>query len=667
MASRRIVALVSLVCSVAVAVAACTPIRGSGPAQPLPTAGGVTAGGPASTVTTSAPLPPAVTATTTTTAAPSGAPSTGTAAASPAPPDTGAPGARHREAVFVPADVGTDVAVYGAVADDGLDDTAALRAALRDGRDDPGADYYGQPKRLVLAAGRYEISGTLDLVGCCVTFQGHGAGNTTLALVDGAAGFADPSRPSAMIRTIKGNMAFRNNVHDLRIETGSGNPGAVGLDFIGSNMSSIENVVIASGDGAGVAGLDMTREWPGPLLVQDLTVEGFEVGIAVAHREMLPTLERITLRGQSVAGIDNLDNTFAVRLLLSENSVPAIRSRSGDARPSIALLDSSLTGGGPGTSAVVAEGALLVRDVTAAGYASVVEHDGIRVAGLTVEEFQAGTTATSLFTAASTTLDLPVMETPDPADGDPATWAGFSPRGYNEDKDLVQALFDSGARTIYFPFDSYYLDNVIDVPPTVERIVGFDSVVNGDTEPLRLRVTRPSDRPLVVERFGYGVTVEHQSSRTVVVRHGNISYRSSPGAGPAFLEDVVHGAIAVQPGQQVWARQLNIENQPVHIDNAGGQLWVLGYKTEGDGVLAQTTAGGSTEIIGGLAYANNGVADRSRPAFRSVDGHQSLWVTGANYVAPGFYGVYVEQTEAGVTRRLPADDVLDLRLSFGTG
>jgi hypothetical protein len=45
----------------------------------------------------------------------------------------------------------------------------------------------------------------------------------------------------------------------VTIDTGRGNPGAKALEYHSNNMGRLENVVIRSGDGTGVLGLDLAR------------------------------------------------------------------------------------------------------------------------------------------------------------------------------------------------------------------------------------------------------------------------------------------------------------------------------------------------------------------------------------------------------------------------
>ena len=68
-----------------------------------------------------------------------------------------------------------------------------------------------------------------------------------------------------------------------------------------------------------------------------------------------------------------------------------------------------------------------------------------------------------------------------------------------------------------------------------------------------------------------------------------------------FFEDVVTHDLHLKK-QKLWARQLNIENQGTHLINDGGDLWILGYKTERGGTLLDTRGGGRSEVLGGFSY-----------------------------------------------------------------
>jgi hypothetical protein len=544
---------------------------------------------------------------------------------------------------------------YGAKGDGITDDTAAITTALKDGRDIV-QDYYGRPKALYFPAGTYLVSDTLEWRGCCVTLQGQGSGSSVIRLKDGAAGFGAVDTPKPVIRTIPGNMAFDQNIWDLGVNTGSGNAGAVGIDYISSNIGSIRNVAIISADGAGARGLDMTRQWPGPLLVKNLLVRGFDTGIQVAHAEYGPTLENIFLEDQRKVGILNEGNTLAIRNLSSRNTVPAIKNVA--SYGSIILLNATLQGGSSAVSAIENAGYLYARSATSAGYASLIKD----VPGLSVTEYVSGAVK-SLFSSnpPAKSLGLPIQETPAGHDPDLNNWGRFTTKYYG-DTDALQPLLDSGKSTIYFPWGVYfsYDERTVTVPPTVKRIVGFSGVINGgggvNGGGIRFVIADNSSEPLVIEQFKYGVKVEQRGSRPVAIKHGGYQYKSQPGAGDLYLEDVGIGNFNVQPGQRVWARQFNNESDGVKIKNDGGSLWILGLKTERAGTVIETLNGGSTELLGTLIYPATTVP-ASDVAFRSTDSKISLIYSVSSYITDGDYAIQVEETRNGVTKQMLRSDV----------
>lgn len=552
---------------------------------------------------------------------------------------------------------------YGAKGDGVTDDTAAIQQALADGRDKD-QDYFGRPKALYFPAGTYLVNNTLDWRGCCVTLQGQGPDASVIKLKDGAPGFGDPNAPRPVIKSPQGNMSFRQNVWDLSIDTGKNNPGAAGLDYIANNSGAVRNVSIVSGDGKGKAGLDMSRQWPGPLLIKNLSVTGFDYGILVGHAEYGPTFENITLRNQNVAGIFNVGNTLAIRGFDSANSVPAIKTDKDWS--SVIVLDGNFQGGAASTSAIDSTGYLYARNITAAGYQSAIRHKGAVVPGMTQSEYIAGKVY-SLFDSPQRSLNLPIAETPEFVDNNPANWGKFTTSHYG-DTSKLQELLNSGKSTIYFPMSAYfsYDERAVTVPPTVRRIIGFSSVVNSDAKGkngggIKFVVDQNSDQPLIIEQFGYGVKVEHTSARPVAIKHGKYDYTSKPGAGNLFLEDTeVHQNFVIQPGQRVWARQWNNEHAPgPKIRNDGGALWLFGIKTERAGTVIETVNGGKSELLGTLIYPakNLSAEEKQESAFISREASMSLIYSVSSYLPDGNYPIQIEETRSGVTKKLPASDV----------
>ncbi len=107
-----------------------------------------------------------------------------------------------------------------------------------------------------------------------------------------------------------GESAYADDVWNLTISTGTGNPGAIALDWQDSNRASAKNLIIKSEDGKAKCGLSVARSssaGTGPGYVKNVRIEGFEYGIyavAGAH-EVGTTFEFIDLIGMSRAGVVN--------------------------------------------------------------------------------------------------------------------------------------------------------------------------------------------------------------------------------------------------------------------------------------------------------------------------------------------------------------------------
>ena len=205
------------------------------------------------------------------------------------------------------ANVKTD---FGAKGDGHTDDTAAIQRAIAA---TIGYQHQNDKKILYFPNGTYLVGDRLvwkNAAGAWdtyLTLQGQSRTGTVIRLRDGAAGYSDPSSPKAVIYTASlgasatsttvdgsGNRAHNNFIMDLTVDTGSGNPGAVGIDYMANNLGAIRDVVIRSGDGGGVTGLSMQRYGPGPCMISDLEVIGFGTGIAAAKLDYSVTFEHIT-------------------------------------------------------------------------------------------------------------------------------------------------------------------------------------------------------------------------------------------------------------------------------------------------------------------------------------------------------------------------------------
>ncbi len=557
-----------------------------------------------------------------------------------------------------------NVKAYGAVGDGVADDTAAINAALVGTRSQSGRppDYYSpRPRVVFFPAGTYRVSGMLTWVGINLTLRGAGRADTVIRLNDNAAGFADAAAPLPVIRCWRtANYGFAQNIRDLTVDTGSGNPGANGIEYNANNTGALQNVRVV---GSGVAGIDMTQAWPGPCLVRDVVVEGFQVGIDLGGPEYGPTFEDVSVSGQSVAGFRNSGNVFALRGFTSSNSVPGILTTNG--RSHAIVLDATFSGGAPSRSAIelAAGSTAYVRSISGSGYQSALKTGSTVVAGASQSERVVGTlrhlVGTSVEAQAKLSLKLPISETPRFHDNTSANW-GRLQRTANTDitsgnRTANQAVFDDTSKsTVWVSCGTALAGDADDatlatagfrVPAHIRRFTGFTTNFNkySGSRPwgLVLRVLDDGAQPLIIDDCRGAVMVYHASARTVVLRNGQFSYVAAPGAGPLYLEDVGTNNITTVPGQRVWARQLNIEGAQLHLDNNGGDLWVFGLKTEFGGQVARTRNGGRTEFLGTLLYP----LQPSGTAFENLDAHQSLSYVTSNY--SGDYATQVSETRLG--------------------
>lgn len=273
-------------------------------------------------------------------------------------------------------------------------------------------------RMLFFPAGTYLVSDTLSFqsadgrYGSGVVLQGQHRDLTIFKLAPNSSGFgAGQAKPVWQTCSIwasgisnpgdggKGNNGFANHVRDLTIDTGLNNPGAVGLDYLSNNLGAVRNVLITSSDTVNPprAGIALWKSYPGPCLISNTTVNGFQVGVDFGDGlggasggtfQYSVVFEHCSLSGQTVCGMRLYENMAVIRDLKSNNKVPAILFNHNNGQ--VAIVESSLSGGAnPAPAAVTthaynagvsngvaidntAGGILWMRDVFTAGYTYVV-------------------------------------------------------------------------------------------------------------------------------------------------------------------------------------------------------------------------------------------------------------------------------------------------------
>jgi hypothetical protein len=579
---------------------------------------------------------------------------------------------------------------YRAKGDGISDDTAAIQQAISATVHHPGIG----PRVIYFPAGTYLVSQPLrekDLKSqwnSLLTLQGENRATTIIKLTDNNPLYRNRSTPKDVVHFASqnagpkggGNSGFDNNVFDMTIDVGRGNAGAVALDFIGNNYCALRNVTLQSSDPdhLGAIGLAMLRYAAGPCLMKNVVINGFDYGIKVANSEYSLTFEDLTLLSQRVVGIDNADNVLSIRHLVSTNKVPAISNQ--NSAGLITLLGGILQDGSGKVSAVRNQGTLYARDVRSSGYASVVQ--GIR--GTSITEYDSGPNV-SQFGGKASSLNLPVEETPYFEDTQLNKWEsvtafGADPTGRLDSSSAIQRAIDSGATTVYFPTGVYSVASTILVRGKVCMLQGFDSSVNPSGEtfahgeiPAPLFKIEGGTSEVTLDHFRIGafyphpapgvIFIQQDSARSLILRDSLIGAQStttvayqntSQGTGTLFVENVAAEPWQILYAQKVFSRQLNPEANNTKITNNGGNLWILGLKTEGTGTNIETTKGGSTEVIGGLIYPVWKTATETA-SFVVNDSRASLIYAVSSY-KPAFMGtnfaIQVREIQHGTEKTL---------------
>jgi hypothetical protein len=563
---------------------------------------------------------------------------------------------------IAPADAGCmDVKEhFGAVGDGKTDDTEAFRRAFAELCSRVPLAYH----TLLIPPGTYLIT-DIVLGGRFIDVQGAGPDQTILKLKNGT--FTDPQQPRPVIRmsSTHGDPGSNHGVNGssisvymqgFTIDTGTNNPGAKGLEYHANNIGRLENVVIRSGDGRGVCGLDLTHHDCGPALVKHVTVEGFDVGVHSRYQEYSMTFEHLQLRGQRVCAVLNEGNILAMRKVQSLNAVPAVICRG--ANSMLTLMDSTLEGGDQAASAITTDGALYALRVSTSGYGTSItqrsrpEQEGAddivqTVADSVISEY-VSRPIVSRTGRATGALKLPIEETPEAPRRPLSEWVNIlqfsSARAGEDDGPMVQAAIDSGAKVLYVPANTgLSFRTPVVLRGQVERIVGFGQEWSWHPSVYERRhqreqtdtTTAPppvlifnddrAERTVWLDRLSIQ-SLEHASRGTLVLRSSSPDYyRTGVAGGRLFAEDIGGADWHFDHPHQVWVRQWNPESHAAGpcIHSRGATIWALGFKTEYESqkLLAEDRA--STEILGAFIYPI-GEIPKDRPIFENRNSRLSI-------------------------------------------
>jgi len=543
-------------------------------------------------------------------------------------------------------DVKRDFAARG---DGTTDDTAAIRkavvSALTGDFRNPKFVYFPNGTYLVSDAIRARVTEAPDGKGgwsdgwrSGMVLIGQSREGTVIKLMDRSPGFADKAKPRAMISPGStnhsdasgqnriggwGNEGFQNSLMNFTVDSGRGNPGAVGVRYLASNRGTMEDITVRSGDPdkIGVTGVELTG-WPGPALVKNVAVDGFDVGLLQDGMDCSMVYEHITLTGQKVCAVRGTHEPFmSMRGIVSRNAVPAFVIDGNSAI--INILDSTCTytGSEPAPPAITSTAHLVLKNLTVVGYPTVLAGPAGKKGGSPPPVVEAGSAAgtqrvafytsrprTRLHPGPESVPDLPVKETPTFHHNDFTKWANVVTFAKGSRTGGLQEAIDSGAEIVYLPNGHHRIEQTVVLRGALRKIIGCEAVISGPKglDPF-IRFDGVASGTVILEHLGVrGGDVEHNCAQTLVMRKCDGGYRNTVrGTGDIFLEDGIFDHPRILHPQHLWARQLNSEfgDRP-NFTNRGGTAWILGYKVEG-WVSAILNIGGVTECYALYAMTGN--------------------------------------------------------------
>ncbi len=541
---------------------------------------------------------------------------------------------------------------YSADSSGMIDATAGIQQAMIDARE-AAKTGIRQPVIVYFPNGTYKVSGKMSLGSNTVQrviLEGESRDGVTIRLIDNAPGFQAvgnstgfDSQLRPVISFFEGNSdnnSFWNSIADMTIDIGSGNPGAIGLEFHNNNVGSIRNVTVRSSDPshAGAIGIKIHRGLAGIGYMKDVLVDGFEYGVWLHTWKIGYVMEHVTLRNQRRYGIRNGQKLLSVRKLTSENSVPAIYNEQPEGM--VVILESDFQNGDPTQPAIVNQGYFYGRHLEVDGYASAIDDRGTAVDG-PVLEYVSHPVITLFPDTPETATGLDVEETPEvpwddttsyaiitaqtqvPLNPAPA-WAVVDGSAQSVDTQAIQNAIDSGATSVLLPTADYTINDTIILRGNVRRFHGgYSGVVfanNFQMKGLPVFKIETGDHPVLTmealapEWVGGSDYdwIRNESAADLVIKDtflgwGTQYYTNAPGVGTLYMENVASGGAGLVSNntawefteQKVFIRHFDPEKDFPHIVNDGGQLWMLGAKVgEERGPFLVTKNQGVTEALG---------------------------------------------------------------------
>ena len=453
---------------------------------------------------------------------------------------------------------------------------------------------------------------------------GEQRNETVIRLQDNSPAFANAECPVSLLSYFDGpgsNTAFFNQLRNLTIDVGRGNPGAIAVDFHTNNGGGLEYVTLISRDTEQPAhtGLRMDRRLGGIGLMHELRIVGFRRGVEAAFGRVGYIFNQVELLKQTETAIYNRDKPLwffnsliwgAPTALLNDNYT----NTSSNGSQTI-FVDCRLLGPEGGDTAIDNQvgGQLFIRNTQVAGYQyAVLEADGSRVhPGELADEYINGPviTADRFSEPKSLALEMPAMpeaewympdqvytirsadDLPERIEKPDTTWilvdgADSNNADADMESEALQAAINSGAWTVALK-GSIDLNRTIDVSGSLRRLFAVRPEFGGNLrlrQPIRHSRSEPAFRlrdteadMLVIEGVGTndwptkaGTLYLNERSQPTLFKDVPAAhmrfYRNAPGAtAPAYFVSCWGGPPmpnANFPDEGNW---LHSQGQPIYM------------------------------------------------------------------------------------------------------
>ncbi len=485
---------------------------------------------------------------------------------------------------------------------------------------------------LYFPEGEYLVSDTIQYDGERIKYKNYRWGgmirlriigenkeNTIIKLKDNSEGFDSKKPLLAFQKDYKGvgnNIPGTNVLENITINTGRNNPGAIAVEFIGANTSTIANINILSEDRQGYIGLNFPT-WSVQGYYRDITIDGFDYGIHVEHyNETQPSFEYITLKNQNITGITISQGGPSIRKLLSKNEVSVLQINNKGAN--VVLVDSNLVGENRENIAMrknEKKSNLFVRNTKVSGYKfSIIDANKNKVSG-NIDQYVSDNNVYYFEEEEyKKSLNLVVAESPILyPESDLNEWANVDDFPGENDAERIQNAMNSGKSTIYFPDDEYGINSPVYVPASVKHIEFMFTNTKGKAEFI---IDENNEKPLFFTNGHSRKSITQRSSRTIIMRNTGGRYKNENNEKAIlFVENAANLGTSnnfCPSNQKIWARSVDNEDKnDTNFKIYGGLFWTLGFKTEGWREAFKIKNGGVLEVLGG--YRNQTKKDMGFP------------------------------------------------------